>query len=109
VDHLNRESSSAENPPAADAHAQPAFSVLTRPALSVTRPALSVTRPALSVTRPATCLGPAAGAHYCCLLDMLREEEGEEEEGEEEKISQEEIQLFHSRLPYLSSEREKLR
>jgi hypothetical protein len=40
---------------------------------------------------------------------MLREEEGEEEEGEEEKISQEEIQLFHSRLPYLSSEREKLR
>ncbi len=75
----------------------------------MTRPALSVIRPALSVTRPATCLGPAAGAHYCCLLDMLREEEGEEEEGEEEKISQEEIQLFHSRLPYLSSEREKLR
>ncbi len=81
---------------------------MTRPALSVTRPALSVTRPALSVTRPATCLGPAAGAHYCCLLDMLREEE-EEGEGEEEKISQEEIELFHSRLPYLSSEREKLR
>ncbi len=103
MDHLNRESSSAENPPAADTHAQPAFSVLTRPGLSVARPALSV-------TRPATCLGPAAGAHYCCLLDMLREEEGEEEgEEEEEKISQEEIQLFHSRLPYLSSEREKLR
>ncbi len=102
MDHLNRESSSAENP-AADTHAQPAFSVLARPALSVTRPALSV-------TRPATCLGPAAGAHYCCLLDMLREEEEEgEEEGEEEKISQEEIELFHSRLPYLSSEREKLR
>jgi hypothetical protein len=39
---------------------------------------------------------------------MLREEE-EEGEGEEEKISQEEIELFHSRLPYLSSEREKLR
>jgi hypothetical protein len=76
----------------------------------LTRPAFSVTRPALSVTRPATCLGPAVGgAHYCCLLDMLREEEGEEEEGEEEKISQEEIELFHSRLPYLSSEREKLR
>ncbi len=93
MDHLNRESSSAENS-AADTHAQPAF---------------SVTRPALSVTRPATCLGPAASSHYCCLLDMLREEDGEEEEGEEEKISQEEIQLFHSRLPYLSSEREKLR
>ena len=99
MDHLNRESSVESSP--ADlkdglAHVQLAF--------SVTRP---TTLRALSVTRPATCLGPA-GAHYTCLLDMLREEEGEEEE-EEEKISQEEIQLFHSRQPHLSSEREKLR
>ena len=49
-----------------------------------------------------------SGQQPLCLLELLREDDEEvvEEEG---GITQEEIQLFHSRLPQLNSEREKLR
>ena len=111
VDHLSRESSSLENS-GADcdtglSHSQSNLSV-SRPAQArALSPARATSLRALAVSRPSTCVGPA-GAHHCCLLDMLREEDTEEEE-EGEKISQEEIQSFHSRLPFLNSEREKLR
>ena len=50
-----------------------------------------------------------SGQQPLCLLEMLREDDEEVVEEEGGGISQEDIQLFHSRLPQLNSEREKLR
>jgi hypothetical protein len=100
VDHLSGESSLLED--SAQEKSSGGGGSTARTAQCSPTVALSVNQRSLTF-----CSGPRklAAAHFC-LLDRLREEEEEETE---EGISQEEIQLFHSRLPYVNSEREKLR